>query len=280
MSLTDAQIAALLAPLDPARVRQLQGMNHLEAWDDRRWLLRVFGWGGFDIETLECALVSERSVWDDKNALRGRHSVVYRVQARLIIKDSVGWGEICHFDDGATGESQNQPSLGDAHDMALKTALSQALKRCCVNLGDQFGLSLYNGGRTMAVVGRSLAHPVETQLAVTDEVTAGELDQPEPPPGPVQEPAGGENATPPPEPGSVTDEVPVADRVAALREKVSDALQQPGRTGVQRLGRISIQAAKEKLMQEPVEDWTGKPTTVAVLIDEAIRTLSSAVPRG
>ena len=36
--------------------------------------------------------------------------------------------------------------------MAIKTAESQAFKRCAINLGDQFGLSLYNNGGTASVV--------------------------------------------------------------------------------------------------------------------------------
>ena len=41
---------------------------------------------------------------------------------------------------------------GDAHDMAIKTAETQALKRAAINLGDQFGLSLYKKGSTGPLV--------------------------------------------------------------------------------------------------------------------------------
>jgi hypothetical protein len=40
--------------------------------------------------------------------------------------------------------------------MAIKTAETQALKRCAINLGDQFGLSLYRNGSTAPLV-RKLA---------------------------------------------------------------------------------------------------------------------------
>jgi hypothetical protein len=40
--------------------------------------------------------------------------------------------------------------------MAVKTAESDALKRCAVNLGTQFGLSLYQNGATVDVVQRTL----------------------------------------------------------------------------------------------------------------------------
>jgi hypothetical protein len=63
-----------------------------------------------------------------------------------------GWRETEKvIEDGATGSAQNLP-YGDAHDFALKNALSYALKRCAKSLGDQFGLSLYNMGQTEPVV--------------------------------------------------------------------------------------------------------------------------------
>jgi hypothetical protein len=43
--------------------------------------------------------------------------------------------------------------------MQLKSAISGALKRCAVNLGDQFGLSLYRDGSVAPVVQRSLVAP-------------------------------------------------------------------------------------------------------------------------
>ncbi|HEY3259624.1 MAG TPA: Rad52/Rad22 family DNA repair protein [Pseudonocardiaceae bacterium] len=167
--LTPAQYDMLLQELPAYRVRQLRGQSHLEAWDVRRTLTRIFGFGGWDLETLELVCVREIT-YAPGELIRKRkdgstyandapaYTVVYRCQARLIAKNpdgSVG----ASFDDGAAGDSQNQPGLGDAHDQAMKTALSQALKRCAVNLGDQFGLSLYNNGLTKAVVLRTLVEP-------------------------------------------------------------------------------------------------------------------------
>jgi hypothetical protein len=127
----------------------------MEAWDIRRQLIRVFGFGGHSTETLALDLVAER---ETKQGDRSRWTVVYRAQVRLTVYDGNG-NRIGSWDDGAAGDSVNQPSLGDAHDMAMKTALSQALKRCATNLGDQFGLSLYNDGSPEAVVNWSAAHP-------------------------------------------------------------------------------------------------------------------------
>ncbi|WP_026923314.1 Rad52/Rad22 family DNA repair protein [Glycomyces arizonensis] len=160
-SLTDKQRAALLSPINEGRVQMLRGMAHLEAWDVRRYLIRIFGLGGWDFQVMETELVHTSVTERPKKDKDGRqymaylHTVVYRVTGRLILKDETG-EVIAAYDDGAAGDAINQPSVGDAHDMALKTAMSQAIKRCAVNLGDQFGLSLYNNGAAEAVVKWSL----------------------------------------------------------------------------------------------------------------------------
>lgn len=153
--LTDEQIATLLQPVNPKRVQKdkkskgKQSRSHLAAWDVRRWLTRIFGFVGWSDETLSLDLVHE-SPTKLGEAQRPGWKVVYRAQVRLVIKNLDGV-VLTTFDDGAIGGS-NLPDIADAHDMAMKTALSQALKRCAMNLGDQFGLSLYNDGSTEPVV--------------------------------------------------------------------------------------------------------------------------------
>ncbi len=175
-SITSEQYAFLTAAIQPNRVQQLRGNSHLEAWDVRRHLIRAFGFDGFDVETKSLELVREI---ETKQGDKSRWTVVYRAEVRLTIK--VAGKAIAVFEDAASGDSCNQPSLGDAHDMAMKTALSQGLKRCAVNLGDQFGLSLYNDGKTSAVVQRSLVAP-EAPSAPVDLGHGDEPVKPEPKP--------------------------------------------------------------------------------------------------
>jgi Rad52/22 family double-strand break repair protein len=184
--LTGEQLDLLLRPLSPTRVREHKGQAHLEAWDIRRWLTRVFGFSGWSDEILTCAVVHE-TVWpwtDSKGEPvpgKNRATVVYRVTLRLTIKDVHG-NVINTWEDGATGEAVNQASVGDAHDLALKAAVSQALKRAAVNLGDQFGLSLYNKGSIDPVIIRTLGHPTagradDSQVPEDAPVVGGELDE-------------------------------------------------------------------------------------------------------
>lgn len=202
--LTEQQVAFLLQPISEKRVRHLSGMSHLEAWDVRRQLIRVFGFDGFTVETMSLDLVSEREAKPGSN----RWTVVYRAQVRLTIKATDG-RPLTVFEDAAAGDAINQPKLGDAHDFAMKTALSQALKRCAVNLGDQFGLSLYNEGSQAPVVLRSLAYMGEP-VKESEDTPVGAEPTPqgqsaEPDPDPTPPPTA---ATPPQQTPSAPTAVP------------------------------------------------------------------------
>ncbi|GAA0554849.1 MULTISPECIES: Rad52/Rad22 family DNA repair protein [Streptomyces] len=208
--LSPYQLRMLHGGIHGNRVRNLRGMAHLEAWDVRRQLIRIFGFGGFAIETISLDLVAER---ETKQGERSRWTVVYRAQVRLTLFDTSGRG-IAHYEDGAAGDSVNQPSLGDAHDMAMKTALSQALKRCATNLGDQFGLSLYNNGSKDPVVKYSAAHPPE-EWRKQDAPQPPEPDDP-----PVQ---------PEPQPAATTESAEPAQAQQPSPQHARPAEQQPAR---------------------------------------------------
>ena len=146
-----AQRNQLMQPINPKRVKQQDGMSHLEAWDVRAHLIRIFGFGGFSIDLIDLqhAYEQETTTRQGKAAFK----VGYRATVRLCIHDLNAT-----YTEAAFGESiMPDFKRGDAHDMAIKTAESQALKRCAINLGTQFGLSLYNNGDTNDVVKAVLA---------------------------------------------------------------------------------------------------------------------------
>jgi hypothetical protein len=177
--LTDQQLKVLYSPLHDDRVGFNQkGFAHVQQWDVRRFLIRVFGFGGYDTELVSIDLIREIEHPASNPGGKSRWTVAYRVHQRLTVKDVAG-RPIATFDGVATGDSQNQPSLGDAHDGAVKEADSQSLKRAAVNLGDAFGLSLYNGGKTNPVVLWSAAHP---HLNIKGPVAGHDEAKPEDPP--------------------------------------------------------------------------------------------------
>lgn len=146
--LNDAQYEQLLKPLNESRVarRQMAGRNlsYLEAWDVKAHLIRIFGFGGWDW-TVESADLA----YEDHND-KGQWQVGYKVIGRLSIPTIP-----CQYTEAAIG-SASLPQRGEAHDMAIKTAESDALKRAAINLGTQFGLSLYDNGSLRDVVIKTL----------------------------------------------------------------------------------------------------------------------------
>lgn len=168
MSLTREQVETLLRPIRPQRVLRAQNQSHVAAFDVIAHLTRVFGFGGWSNDVVSLELVHETITGEHPKV---RAWVTYRCMMRLTIFDADG-REVCHFEDAATGSAQNMPSVGDAHDFAVKNAVSYALKRCAKNLGDQFGLSLYNKGATGALVGKTLVMPDGDQATVDVEADA------------------------------------------------------------------------------------------------------------
>ena len=165
-SFTEEQVEVLLQPIKSHRVSHMDGYSHVEAYDIRAMLIRVFGFGGFDetsVEPAQMLYALETTTKAGKPAWK----VAYRASRRLTVRGVFGQ---CVYEGSAVGESiMPDFKRGDAHDMAIKTAESQALKRAVINLGDQFGLSLYNDGSMKPLVFKVVGHAPVTHTAPTVE---------------------------------------------------------------------------------------------------------------
>jgi Rad52/22 family double-strand break repair protein len=220
--LTAPQLRLLHRGLDPKRVgKDDKGFAHMEAWDIKRYLLRVFGFAGYDTENRELALVREIEIPGQGQNSRSRWTVVYRAQVRLTVKDVHG-RVLGHWDGEAAGGASNQPKLDDAHDMAMKTASSQALKRAATNLGDQFGLSLYNNGSPAPVVGFCAAHPP----AEWEKTEAALPEQEDPPVQPEQGLQAAAEPAPEPSPAPAPRPQQASHPAAARQEKQQESREQ------------------------------------------------------
>lgn len=150
--ITSKQQEILLKGINGDRIAQRKGgggrsLSYLEAWDVKAHMNRIFGflnWSA-DVTTAELA-------YEDNSD--GRWNVAYKVILTLRVNGA-------SYTEAAVG-SATLPSRGEAHDMAVKTAESDAFKRAAINIGDQFGLSLYNNGSTAPVVKQTL-------VALTDD---------------------------------------------------------------------------------------------------------------
>lgn len=154
MGFNGKQLEVLAKPINHTRIaKRRQGgkeLSYLEAYDVKAHLIRVCGYGNFDTELLDYHFIATREY--ESNDKKPMVEVIYSARVRLSIRDAHGEG-VCTYVEGACGSASGPASmLGEHHDNALKTAESDALKRCAINLGNQFGLSLYDNGSTGDVV--------------------------------------------------------------------------------------------------------------------------------
>lgn len=167
--LTEYQQRQLMAPLSAANVKnRSQGgakVSYLEAWYIRARLTQIFGFGGFSEETLTSELIHQARV-PKRNSNDEQWEIVYHCTVRLTIPQ-LG----CVFTESAVA-GQKGPEFGEVADFAAKTAASDAFKRCAMNLGTQFGLSLYNRG--------ALSDVVKAIVAPGQEWFKGERFHPQP----------------------------------------------------------------------------------------------------
>lgn len=162
---TDEQISLLLKPIHPNRVLMLKGMAYVEGHDIRAELNRVFGFGRWSEEIIRQELVCETET--KTNAGKAAWNVVYRSQVRLTIHAPDG-SLVTYYDGAHVGENTH-PVRGEAHAIALTASQTYALRRCAINLGDQFGLSLYNKGSLDPIVRWTLVRP-EKDTPDTDDI--------------------------------------------------------------------------------------------------------------
>lgn len=174
-TLTVEQTRQLLLPINPRRVGQANGHSHVPAHEVIAHLIRVFGFGNFNFEFVdEPTLIFETFRGEGTPTHNGRYDVCYRVAMRLTIFDKdhnvVAW-----YEDSSTGDAQNQTRAA-GHDLALKSAISLAKKRCAIHLGDQFGLSLYNKGSMNAQILKTMVAPKTLLEQMWGTATPGQDD--------------------------------------------------------------------------------------------------------
>ena len=171
--LSERQVKLLLLPINPNRVRQRDGQPHVEGYDIRAELSRVFGFGRWSSEVLDQALLCEKETKTKRGA--DAWYVLYRSRIRLTIHAPDGT-LVCYHDGSHVGASTH-PDIGEAHGNALTNSETYALRRAAINLGDQFGLSLYNKGSEEALVRWTMVRPeAETHEVDTNDVPKVEAE--------------------------------------------------------------------------------------------------------
>jgi len=171
--LSAEQYEYLMKPIKASRISSRnqggKSLSYVEAWDIKAHLTRIFGFCNWDSEMIEYHHVADRAYTNQSGG--AMVEVIYSVRIRLTIRDQGGaW--LCTHAEAAVGSASGPENLlGDLHDNALKTAASDALKRCAINLGTQFGLSLYDNGKQSDVIKVTLVKPdgVSTVEVTTEQ---------------------------------------------------------------------------------------------------------------
>src|SRR4029079_17712152 len=132
MSFSAEQCRALAAKLDGRAIRERmqagQTLSYIEGWYAIAEANRVFGFDGWDRET-----VSLRCVWEGPR--QGRPICSYIAQVRIRVR--AGETLICRDGHGSGMASGSTP--GEAHEAAVKEAETDATKRALVTFGNPFG---------------------------------------------------------------------------------------------------------------------------------------------
>jgi DNA recombination protein Rad52 len=165
---TPEQIAALDAPLNKANVKTRsqagRELSYVEAWHAIAEANRIFGFDGWDRETVELRQLGDVRMVGDKARVgySARVRITVRANGQAITREGCGFG------------SGIDKDADQAHESALKEAESDAMKRALMTFGNPFGLALYDKTQANVVVE---ADTRARDLAVKTLQTSRDLDE-------------------------------------------------------------------------------------------------------
>jgi len=136
MTFTTSQLRQLRAPIRPEVVKQreVEGkvLHYLEGWHIVSEANRIFGYDGWDRETLQSQCVWQKQIdYRYAAAYLTRVKITVRAGDQVIQREGLGSGEAL------------AGTAGQAHERASKAAETDATKRALSTFGNSFGLSLY-----------------------------------------------------------------------------------------------------------------------------------------
>lgn len=160
MAFTDQQARQLKAKLDAQHVktRKANGMtlSYIEGWHAIAEANRIFGFDGWDRRTL-----FTNCIWTgtcDRDYL-----AAYTAKVRIYVRA----GDVLIVREGSGSGEGKAATPGQAHEIALKSAETDATKRALATFGNVFGLALYD--REQAGV----RHHSKAKAAVPEPIAKG-----------------------------------------------------------------------------------------------------------
>lgn len=154
------QVKALLRPLPGGIIEQKQGMSYVPGHEVKAALSRIFGPTNWDHTIHDVRLLWESESPSPRDQSKMMYRACYMVACTLRVRDYDG-NPIFETTEYHAEANSNLPDRGEAHAMALTSAETYALRRAALDLGDAFGLHLYDGGSLVPLIKRTalLADP-------------------------------------------------------------------------------------------------------------------------
>jgi hypothetical protein len=162
MGFSEKQVQALRRSLNHhhVRTREANGreLSYLEGWYAISEANRIFGFDGWNRETLDsrCVLAREN---------RGAFLAVYTAKVRITVRAD---DTIIVREGHGSGDGRGA-SPGEVHDIALKVAETDATKRALATFGRPFGLELYRKDKIPVPAARMIL-PAEQAPAIQPRV--------------------------------------------------------------------------------------------------------------
>ena len=137
MTFSASQIKKLGAKLNGrvVKTREVGGreLSYIEGWHVIAEANRIFGYDAWDRET-----ISNTCVWEGMK--RGCPACAYVAKVRITVRA----GPLTVTREGSGSGQGAAISPGEAHEIALKSAETDATKRALATFGNPFGLALYD----------------------------------------------------------------------------------------------------------------------------------------
>jgi hypothetical protein len=179
MAFTEAQVKHLEAKLDSKHVktRQVQDavLNYVEGWRVIAEANRIFGYDAWDRQTL-----NTRCVWS--GMVSRQHAASYTAKVRIVVRA----GSIAITREGCGSGEGKASSPGEAHELALKSAETDATKRALATFGNPFGLALYDrelagvrNRKALGLANSTSEDPITWTLRTDKGVEGPSFDKPE-----------------------------------------------------------------------------------------------------
>jgi len=140
-----------------------KSLSYLETWYVIDRLNQVLGQGLWNYHS------KVEKVFE--GVVNNKHTVHYIASVSF---QAIVDGKIANFTDYGYGDGSDAFNPGKAHELAVKEAVSDGLKRCAKNLGRSMGLALYD--KTQEFVGETVQTKHDTKIQSVEIGKSGKTD--------------------------------------------------------------------------------------------------------